>query len=445
MAGLYGEMQFPKEEENSMRIYNLFPLLAGKFTDWPKHLMRAREMGFDWVFFNPIQRSGRSGSLYSIADYFQMDPRMVDPNAKASPEEQIKAIGRVAEKQGLRLMVDLVINHCAEDSHIVREHPEWFAHEHDGSVSHPFCVEDGNKVVWQDLARFDPQHTSDPNGLYEYCRRIVQYLIGLGFTGFRCDAAYQIPGHFWSRLINDIRKDNPDVVFTAETLGCTVDQTRETAQAGFDYVFNSSKWWDFGSPWLLEQYSLIRESASSISFPESHDTQRLFQEFDGNLDAMRQRYMFSALFSSGVMMPMGFEFGFRKPLHVVQTRPEDWEDTGVDISDFIRDVNRIKADHAIFQEDCPTTVIGYDNPGILLMWKASARSPDEGLIILNKDPWNRQHFYVDNLRQYVQAGAPLRDVSPSDRMEFLPEPFSYELRPGECRALVTSRNSTTTS
>nr|VFK39389.1 MAG: starch synthase (maltosyl-transferring) [Candidatus Kentron sp. TC]VFK41757.1 MAG: starch synthase (maltosyl-transferring) [Candidatus Kentron sp. TC]VFK56489.1 MAG: starch synthase (maltosyl-transferring) [Candidatus Kentron sp. TC] len=423
-----------------MRIYNLFPLLAGRFTDWPVHLDRAHEMGFDWIFVNPIQKTGRSGSLYSIADYFQLNPILVDSKSKKSPEEQAKAIAAVAEKKGLRLMIDLVINHCAEDSSLTREHPEWFAHEHDGGIAHPFCMEDGgHKVVWHDLARFDHEHTSDPNGLYEYCRRIVQYSIGLGFKGFRCDAAYQIPGHFWSRLIGDIKKETPDVVFAAETLGCTADQTKATAQAGFDYVFNSSKWWDFGSPWLLEQYHLVRESAPSISFPESHDTERLFQETNGNWDAMKQRYMFSALFSSGVMMPMGFEFGFRKPLHVVETRPEDWEETGVDFRDFIRKVNAIKAEHGIFQEDCPTTIIGYDNPGILLMWKASTISSGEGLIILNKDPWNRQHFYVDNLKQYVQAGAPLSDVSPEDPMEFLPEPFSYELRPGECRALVTAR------
>ena len=28
------------------------------------------------------------------------------------------------------------------------------------------------------------------------------------------------------------------------------------------------------------------------------------------------------------MMPMGFEFGFRKPLHVVHTTPADWETDG---------------------------------------------------------------------------------------------------------------------
>ncbi len=29
-----------------MRLYNLFPLLAGPFENWPLHVMRAAEMGF---------------------------------------------------------------------------------------------------------------------------------------------------------------------------------------------------------------------------------------------------------------------------------------------------------------------------------------------------------------------------------------------------------------
>jgi starch synthase (maltosyl-transferring) len=425
-----------------LKIYNLFPLLAGNFGDWDPHVERAARMGFDWIFVNPVQKPGHSGSLYSIADYFALNPLMVDEESKLSPEAQIKQATKAAEGHGVRMMVDLVINHCAEDAGLVKEHPEWFKHEGDGSVAHPFCMEDGNKVVWYDLASFDHEHTRDPEGLYKYFVKILDYLLDLGFKGFRCDAAYQLPRHTWERLIKEIKARDPEIVFTAETLGCTADQTRETARAGFDYVFNSSKWWDLGSPWLLEQYHLVREAAPSISFPESHDTPRLFEEMHGCVDALKQRYLFSALFSAGVMMPMGYEYGFRRPLHVVDTRPEHWEQTDVDLSDFITKVNAIKTRHGIFQEECPTNIIGYDNPGIMLMWKASSKTSEEALIILNKDPWNRQHFYVENLRQYVQAGAPLVDVSPEDPQEYLPVPFSYELRPGQGLVMVTSREST---
>jgi starch synthase (maltosyl-transferring) len=242
-------------------------------------------------------------------------------------------------------------------------------------------------------------------------------------------------------LISDVKSRHPEVIFTAETLGCTSEQTKETALAGFDYIFNSSKWWDFHSSWLLEQYHLLREASRSISFPESHDTERLFQEMNSNLEAQKQRYLFSGLFSAGTMMPMGYEFGFRKRLHVVNTRPEDWEETSVDLRDFISSVNAIKQRHKLFEEECLTSILHSNNPNILVMWKASTKTPEEALIILNKDPWNRQYFYTDNLQGYVQAGAALHDVSPEYPLEYIPtKPFSYELRPGQGFVMVTMRD-----
>lgn len=422
-----------------MLIYNLFPLLAGPCRSWEPHFERAAAMGFDWLFINPVQKPGSSGSLYSIADYFQLNPLLITQDAKKTGEQQLKAALATAEKHGLKAMVDLVINHCAFDSELTRQHRAWFVQE-GNELAHPFCMENGQKVVWGDLVRFNHQHTSDPEGLYRYFYQIVEYLLGLGFKGFRCDAAYQIPGQLWSRLIREIRQKYPDTVFTAETLGCTADQTKKTAQAGFDYVFNSSKWWDFQGAWLMEQYQLVREIAPSISFPESHDTDRLFQEVNGNVTAVKQRYFFAAFFSAGVMIPIGFEYGFRRRLHVVETRPDHWESSDVDLRDFIGKVNAIKRRYQIFQEECPTTVLPYQNPNILVLWKASTKSNDEALIILNKDPWNHQYFHADSLSSYLQAGAPLVDVSPEYPLEYVPRPFSYDLRPGQGFVFVTSRD-----
>jgi starch synthase (maltosyl-transferring) len=166
-------------------------------------------------------------------------------------------------------------------------------------------------------------------------------------------------------------------------------------------VFNSSKWWDLQSPWLLAQYQLIREVSPSISFAESHDTQRLFEEVQGNVEAVKQRYLFAALFSAGCMMPIGFEFGFRKRLHVVETRPDDWEKPNVDLRNFIGKVNAVKSHYRIFQEECPTNVLPYHNPNVLLLWKASTTTPEEALLILNRDTGNHQYFYEDNLHALV--------------------------------------------
>jgi len=418
-----------------MRIYNLFPLLAGPVTHWQPHLQRAADLGFDWVFVNPIQKTGRSGSLYSIRDYFSINPALVDSRSAKSPNDQVRQMVAKAEGLGLRSMLDLVINHCAYDSPLLKIHPQWFVKE-DGRIAHPYCMEDGKKVVWQDLALFDHRHTTDAEGLYRYCLKVVEHLISLGFKGFRCDAAYQIPAQFWRRLIEEVKRAHPEVTFIAETLGCSADQTKETASAGFDFIFNSSKWWDFSGPWLLEQYDLTRETAPSISFPESHDTPRVYAESGKNVDALKQRYLFSALFSAGVMMPMGYEFGFEKPLHVVETKPGDWEETDIDLRDFIAHVNGVKSLNPVFQEESATLLLDHPNPAIMLMWKGS-RTNQEALLILNKNIWQQESFFVDDLYRYVQGSPPLTDVSPQWAMDYLPAPFQFDLAPGSGRVLIT--------
>jgi starch synthase (maltosyl-transferring) len=420
-----------------MIIYNLFPLLAGKFGAWKEHHLRAADMGFNWSFVNPVQRTGNSGSIYSIADYFELNPLFLDQTSGKDPNDQVRAMIRDAEEAGLHVMIDLVINHCSVDSALLIEHPEWFQWESKGRVAHPWADENGKKVVWKDLAKFDHANTKDKEGLYQYFLRIVNHMIGLGFRGFRCDAAYQIPGSLWERLIRETKQMHPDVLFFAETLGNPPELTKKTAAAGFDYIFNSSKWWDFRSHWLMKQYVLTRETAPSIGFAESHDTVRLFEELGCSVEGMKQRYLFSALFSAGVMMPIGFEFCFRRRLHVVKTRSEDWEEPNVDLTGFIKEVNRIKSENPLFLEEAPTEMLHCDNQNVLLMWKASTHRSTESLLILNKDIHNKQTFYSDNIQGLVGDGRPLADISPEYRRDEVPTPFHYDLRPGQGILLIT--------
>jgi starch synthase (maltosyl-transferring) len=406
---------------------------------WGAHFSRVAQMGFDWVFVNPIQQTGASGSLYSIADYYRINPTLTDGRSAAAPDEQVRQMTAAARNAGLKVMIDLVINHCAIDARLTREHPDWFVREPNGRIANASCQRNGEKVVWKDLAQFDHRHTRDPEGLYRYALGVVEHLLGLGFEGFRCDAAYQVPRSFWHRIIREIKGRHPHTCFVAETLGCSADQTLDTARAGFDFVFNSSKWWNLQDWWLIEQYTLMRETTRSISFAESHDTARLCKELDGNVAGLKQRYLLSALFSAGVMMPIGFEYGFRKPLHVVNTTPADWERTEIDLSDFVARVNSIKKSHPVFHEESPTNLLPCDNPDILLMWKASVRHKDEALIILNRDLRQHQEFRTENFRRFVQSAAPLRDVSPEYALEYLHEPFHYGLRPGQGIVLVAKR------
>src|SRR5262245_55363916 len=159
----------------AMVLYNLFPLLAGRFSQWDEHLSRAAAMGFDWVFINPIQEPGASGSLYSIADYLRINPNFLDSQSPVSPEDQVRQLVAQALEKGLKLMIDLVINHCAIDSALTRQHPDWFVRNEKGKIANSSCHHNGELVVWRDLAKFDHQHSRDAQGLFRYCVSVVEY------------------------------------------------------------------------------------------------------------------------------------------------------------------------------------------------------------------------------------------------------------------------------
>jgi starch synthase (maltosyl-transferring) len=343
----------PTGSSRGPRIYNLFPLLAGPVTAWADHLDRVAAMAFDWIWVNPFHEPGFSGSLYAVKDPYRLHPLLAGDGT--APKKLLKGFADAAGDRGIAVMMDLVINHTSKDAVLATEHPEWFLRDVDGALRSPRAVDpvDPRKfTVWGDLAEIDYHNPDLRRAQIAYWTKLVEHHLDLGFRGFRCDAAYQVPSEVWQAIIGAAKTKAPDCRFFAETLGCTPEQVLALRGAGFDFLFNSAKWWDFHAPWLLEQYDLYRQVAPTIAFPESHDTERLALALGDPEPAMLERqyrfyYLFAATFSTGVMMPMGFEYGCRKPLDVVGTRPGDWTwetaSPRIDITGYIGEVNRMKA------------------------------------------------------------------------------------------------------
>lgn len=389
------------------RIYNLFPLLAGSIEDWKSHLPRIAAMGFDWVFVNPFHLPGFSGSLYAVKDYYLLNPRL-QGTAKVSGDELLGDFVAAAEGQGLGVMMDLVINHTAKDSILVERNPHWFARDGRGEVKSPSAIDPGDPgkvTVWGDLAEIDYAERPEREEIVAEWRRLVSHYADLGFRGFRCDAAYQVPAEIWSELIATARQLRKDAVFAAETLGCRLDQIEALAPAGFDWIFNSAKWWDFRADWLLDQYEQFRSIAPSIAFPESHDTDRLAAELAARgivdpqeIEAVyRRQYLFTATFSTGVMMPMGFEYGFRKRLHVVETQPSDWEDPLFDLSTFIADVNAMKAEQPILNEEGPQRRLVDGNDSVVSLLRRSDTKDGAVMSLINPSSERGAEFDVSSV------------------------------------------------
>ena len=416
------------------RIYNLFPLLAGPLPEWTPHLERVQRLGFNWVFINSFHFSGYSGSLYSIKDYYAIDPRLLDP-AAGPPLTQLEQMIQTAKRLGLKLIMDLVINHTAFDSPLVKAHPDWYKRGADGKPLHPGAKEGNRQVVWGDLAEIDNAGSPDRDSLWHYWLKLVEYYAALGFSGFRCDAAYKVPADLWRFLISQVKGSHPDTLFFAESLGCPIEDTLRLARSGFDFIFNSSKWWDFAEPWCLDQYRQTAPLTPSVSFPESHDTERLATELRGDKEAVKLRYAFSALFSTGVLMPIGFEYGFRRRLDVVNTRPQDWETPQWDLSDFITAVNRLKGSYRVFNEEGPIDPVDVGNPQIFVFAKSSLDRTERALLLLNKDRHHPQFCHLARTAHFFTGATQAQDISAEGRLQHTPDFQVCQLNPSGVNVL----------
>jgi starch synthase (maltosyl-transferring) len=264
---------------------------------------------------------------------------------------------------------------------------------------------------------------------------LAECYASLGFRAFRCDAAYKVPIDLWQFLFRQLKKSHPEVLFFAESLGCPFPDTIRLADSGFNFIFNSSKWWEFTEPWSLDQYRHTAPLAPSVSFAESHDTEHLAAELPGDQAAVKLRYAFSALFSAGVMMPIGFEYDFRRRLSVVDTQPEDWETPQWDLSSFIALVNRLKASYRVFNEEGPIEPVDVGNPQVFAFVKFSLDRSERAFILLNKDRRQPQSCYLTRAAHLFQGTTHVQDVSPEERFQHTPDFQMSQLKPSEINVL----------
>lgn len=88
--------------------------------DWNNHLSGISARGYNMVHFTPLMIRGESNSPYSIYDQHTFDKTNF-PNGEKDVTDMIR---NMEEKWGLLAMTDVVLNHTANNSKWLEEHPE---------------------------------------------------------------------------------------------------------------------------------------------------------------------------------------------------------------------------------------------------------------------------------------------------------------------------------
>ncbi|QRV74089.1 4-alpha-glucanotransferase [Ceratobasidium sp. AG-Ba] len=100
----------------------------GTLPEWEQHFAEARARGYNMLHYTPLQQRGESRSPYSIADQMAYDRDLFEETYTGTKEdgvERVKLTLKVAREQyGLMSLTDVVLNHTANNSDWLQDHPE---------------------------------------------------------------------------------------------------------------------------------------------------------------------------------------------------------------------------------------------------------------------------------------------------------------------------------
>ncbi|KAH8116274.1 glycoside hydrolase family 13 protein [Phellopilus nigrolimitatus] len=113
---------------DGLTILTIVSKWMGSLNEWRPHLQEAAERGYNMLHYTPLQQRGESQSPYSLADFLTYDSELFEPGWKGSQEDGrklMKEMLKVAkEEYGLLSLTDVVLNHTANNSEWLLDHPE---------------------------------------------------------------------------------------------------------------------------------------------------------------------------------------------------------------------------------------------------------------------------------------------------------------------------------
>jgi cyclomaltodextrinase / maltogenic alpha-amylase / neopullulanase len=189
-------------------VYELYPRAftrEGTFAAIVPRLAELRDLGVDVLWLMPIHpigetlRKGSLGSPYAVRDYYGVNPEFGSP-------DDLRRLVAAARAAGMRVILDVVLNHSSWDNALLREHPEFYKRDAAGKIIPP-------DPDWTDVAGFDYSNRS----LRAYMIAMLRHWVrDYGIDGFRCDVAGMVPTDFWEEARAALEADRPDILMLAE-------------------------------------------------------------------------------------------------------------------------------------------------------------------------------------------------------------------------------------
>ncbi|MFF4089897.1 alpha-1,4-glucan--maltose-1-phosphate maltosyltransferase [Streptomyces nigra] len=396
---------FPRSEGTPERPHGTFETAA-------RRLPAIAAMGFDVVYLPPIHpigttfRKGPDNTLSAGPDDVGV------PWAIGSPEGGHDAVhpdlGTIedfdrfvarARELGLEIALDFALQ-CSPDHPWVSKHPEWFHHRPDGTIAYA----ENPPKKYQDI--YPIAFDADMDGLIAETLRILRHWMGHGVRIFRVDNPHTKPVVFWQRVIDDINRTDPDVIFLAEAFTRPA-MMHTLAQIGFQQSYTYFTW-RTGKQELTEYLTELSGEAAAYMRPNFFvNTPDILHAYlqHGHRPAFEIRAVLAATLSPTWGVYSGYELCENTPLREgseeylnsekYQLRQRDWETAereGRTITPLITRLNMIRRENPALGQLRDLHFHHSDKEEVLVYSKRSGSNTV--LVVANLDPHHTQEATV---------------------------------------------------
>lgn len=188
-------------------VYEIFPRQysqAGNFNSITNDLERLDKLGVTILWLMPIhpigelKRKGTIGSPYAATDYYAI-------NESYGSKADLQKLIAEAHKRGMKVIIDIVINHTAWDS-VLMKNPNFYTKNEKGEIIPPVAD-------WADVADLNYDNAEVRKYMIEMLKFWVKEY---DLDGFRCDVAGFVPTDFWEMARAEVDKIKKDTFWLAE-------------------------------------------------------------------------------------------------------------------------------------------------------------------------------------------------------------------------------------
>ncbi|MFW5832205.1 MAG: alpha-amylase family glycosyl hydrolase, partial [Prolixibacteraceae bacterium] len=306
--------------------------------------------------------------------------------------EDFQELIAAAKEKGIEIAMDVAFQ-CSPDHPYVKEHPEWFKKRPDGSLQYaenpPKKYEDIYPIYFE---------SDDWENLWEELKSVFLFWIEKGVKIFRVDNPHTKSLRFWGWAIQEIKKENPDVIFLAEAF-TRPKVMYNLAKQGFTQSYTYFTWRN--TKYDLVTYckelveTEVREFFRPNFWPNTPDILPEFLQV-ANRAGYIQRLVLAATLSSnyGIYGP-AFELMERTPVRPGKEEylnSEKYEIKNWDINNsnslkkIISKVNAIRNENKALQNTHSLKFHHIDNEALICYSKASDDLNNIILVVVSLDP-----------------------------------------------------------